>query len=65
MIDGINNLEYLDIYNVNNGNTYITNSQLNRINNLTICQDKNFINNPKTNNICCLWIIEQHKCFNS
>ena len=52
IFDGIINLEYLDISKVKNGNTYITNSPLNRIDNLTICQNEEFINNPKTSRKC-------------
>ena len=63
IFEGINNLEYLDISKVKNGIAYIRNSPFNHIDNLTICQNEEFINNPKTARKCCFWMIEKHMCF--
>ena len=61
MFDGINNLKYLRIYNINDTNKMISQSQLNKINDLIVCQNDNMITNYFLN-ICCVFNVEEEAC---
>ena len=62
MFRNINNLKYVDLSNVTDDGKYISQSHLNEIDELFVCQKKNIIPNPNVYNICCDYNIELDKC---
>ena len=53
MFYNVNNLKYLSIDNVLDANKIITDSPLNSIDNLAVCQSEKLIINQRERNICC------------
>ena len=62
MFEGLSNLLYLNIYDVQNSYSNITDSILNKIDNLTVCQKEKLITNENIINKCCLIDIESNEC---
>ena len=62
MFEGLNNLLYLNIYDVQNTYLNITNSLLNKIDNITVCQRENIITNKNIIKKCCYFNTEGNKC---
>ena len=63
MFAGMNNLKYLRLYDIDDEmKIIISNSRLNEINDLFVCQDDNIINNSNAYNICCSFNIETDGC---
>ena len=62
MFEGLNNLLYLNIYDVKNSYLNITNSLLNKKNDLTVCQKEKLITNENIISKCCFIDRETSKC---
>ena len=63
MFSNVTNLEYLGIDHVEDANKIITNSPLNSINDLIVCQSEKLITNSGARNICCsLYDMEEKIC---
>ena len=62
MFQDVNKLKYLGIDNVKDANEIITNSPLNSINDLIVCQSEKLITNSGARNICCSYDIEEELC---
>jgi surface protein len=65
LFDQLNNLKYLNIKNVNEGEYSFPNSPLNSISNLRVCQSKSLITNTEAINICCDFDITTSDCKSS
>jgi hypothetical protein len=61
----LNNLKYLNIKNVNEGEYNFPSSPLNSIANLRVCQSKSLITNEQAINICCDFDITTSDCKSS
>ena len=62
MFEGIKNLLYLNLYEVQNSYLNITNSVLNKINDMKVCQKDELITNEKTTKKCCLFDEQKNEC---
>ena len=56
------NLKYIKLFGVTEGNSKLSSSYLNSINNLIVCQDKTILNIPDMKPICCDYNIEFDIC---
>ena len=62
MFEGLDNLLYINIYDVKNTYLNITNSVLNKKDNLTVCQKENLITNKNIIRECCFIDKETNEC---
>jgi hypothetical protein len=62
MFEGIENLKYINLYKVKDANNIITNSHLQNIKGLTVCQQEKLFTNENIIDKCCLFNIETNQC---
>ena len=64
MFENVNNLEYINIYNVISSSNLanIISNELNTIYNLFVCQKNEIITNPNNTYVCCDFNITTRKC---
>ena len=62
MFLNVKNLKYIDLYNAIDDDKYISQSYLNEINELLVCQKNNIITNTRAVNVCCNYNIETDMC---
>ena len=55
MFKGIEKLEYINLYGIQNLDKNIVEDNLNKINKLTVCQKENIITNEKAVKECCFF----------
>ena len=55
-------LQYLNIYNINDPNNKIVNTELNDLTNFTICQKREIFTKEDKNYVCCKYNIETELC---
>ena len=60
----VQNLLFINLYHVKETKEYLTNSNLNEINNLTVCQKESLITNPNATYNCCIFNYEIAECQN-
>ena len=58
----VTNLKYINLYRVEDINGLISESELNNLDNLKVCQTNNILKNQNIFNICCAYNIETDKC---
>ena len=61
---GLDNLQYLNLYYIKNSDEYITNSELNELEDVTVCQKDYLVTNENATYKCCYYDIEKKKCIN-
>ena len=62
MFKNLYNIKYIDLIDVENSFNNITETQLNRKDDLIVCQNKNIITNVNAKYQCCFFNIENHIC---
>ena len=62
MFKGIEKLAYLNLYGIRNFDKMIVEDNLNKIDNLVVCQKENFITNEKASKECCLFDTSIMEC---
>ena len=65
MFDGINNLKYINLYNLPKSYNYISETGLNKIENLTVCQKQKIISNENATENCCYYDLNTNECTTS
>ena len=61
---GVDNLQYINLYYVKNSYDNITNSDLNDLEGVTVCQKDYLITNENATYNCCYYDIEKQECIN-
>ena len=56
---GLDNLQYLNLYYIKNSDEYITNSELNELEDVTVCQKDYLVTNENATYKCCYYDIEK------
>ena len=62
---GDDNLQYVNLYYIKNSYEYITNSELNDLEEVTICQKEYLVTNENATYDCCYYDIVEKKCINN
>ena len=62
MFNGVKSLKYINIYHLQNSYNNITNSFLNQLEGLIVCQKENIITNENSIKSCCYFNISTNKC---
>ena len=62
MFDGIKNLKYINLYNLQKSYNYISESGLNEITDLTVCQNQKIISNYSITQNCCYYDLNTSEC---
>ena len=62
MFDGIKNLKYINLYNLPKSYNYISESGLNEITDLTVCQNRKIISNDSITQNCCYYDLNTSEC---
>ena len=65
VFSGSGNLQYVNLYYVKNTYEYITKSELNDLDEVTICQKEYLITNVNANYNCCYYDTEKRECKNN
>ena len=62
MFEGVINMKYINLYRAKDNNDYISKSELNDINNLTVCQTDQILTKDDVINKCCKYNITTEQC---
>ena len=65
VFDNVNNLQYVNLFYVKNSYDNITNSELNNLSGVTVCQKENLVINENATYDCCYYNTETKKCENN
>ena len=62
MFNGVSNLKYINLFGITEGNKKFSNTDINYINDLIVCQDKTILSAPNMKPFCCDYNIEIDIC---
>ena len=62
---GVGNLLYINLYSVNNSYNNITESELNELEGITVCQKEYLVTNENATYNCCYYDTEKKECLNN
>ena len=65
MFNGTKNLRYINLYNLPKSYNFISESELSKIENLTVCQKQKIISNENITENCCYYDLNTNECSSS